>query len=182
MGAVILFAFLAAFFLQQRYRHSLNFLPVHVQLAGIPLTDIKVHYQSQFGSWGEIPVDPRYEGRWMQSPSINGVVQLAIAGPTSVNWGDLQAEVRCGESWYVSTMVPLAIAKADSEILTERGRGVDVKFVSPRHSYIRSADGAINWQGDFLLVGVPMIQAIGLIMILRAIKRVALPLHHESSI
>ncbi len=101
----------------------------------------------------------------MQSPSINGVVRLAITGPASVGWDELLAQVRCGESWNFSAPVPHSLGETDSKNSELVGSGVIVSFSSRPYSMVRTANGTINWQGDLRLGGVPLIQASCLIAI-----------------
>jgi hypothetical protein len=146
-----------------RYARSHNFDPIHVQLAGDEWRDCRVFYQSIYGSWGQLMVDERYPNRWIQSPSVNGVVQVLVECPGDRRITGESVEVRAGSSWGIARVVP-QLREANAEVLPAgvRDRWTCLEFSPPVTSLIPLAQGTINWQGDLWLLLVPVVQVLTL--------------------
>lgn len=146
-----------------RYARSHNFDPIHVQLSGDEWRDCRVFYQSIYGSWGQLVGDERYRNRWIQSPSVNGVVRVLVECPGERRISGESVEVRAGSSWVVGRVVPqLRETNPGSLPAGVKDCWTCLEFSPPVTSLIPLAQGTINWQGDLWLLLVPVVQVLTL--------------------
>ncbi len=146
-----------------RYSRSHNFDPIHVQLIGDEWQDCQIFYQSIYGSWGPLVVDERYGNRWIQSPTVNGVVRVLLACPGQLRIPTQAVEVRAGSNWSVGRAVPVSGEVVPEKLPEIAGRcWTCLEFSPPIGSWIPLARGTINWQGDVWLLLVPIVQVLTL--------------------
>jgi hypothetical protein len=146
-----------------RYAGSRNFELVHVQATGEEWQECRVFYQSIYGSWGQLIVDRRHQNRWMQFPSVNGVVRVLVDCPGAERIPAQAVEVRVGNSWGQGRAV-----RVRGEMLPDK-LPVDVRpcwtcfeFYPPIDSWLPRVQSTINWQGDLWLFAVPLVQVLTL--------------------
>lgn len=146
-----------------RYSRSYNFNPIHVQLNGDQWRDCRVFHQSIYGSWGQLVPDERYRCRWIQSPSVNGVVRVLVDCPGEQRITGESVEVRAGSSWCIARVAPqLRETQPESLPAGVGDRWTCLEFSAPVISLVPLAKGTINWQGDLWLLLVPVVQVLTL--------------------
>jgi hypothetical protein len=108
-------------------------------------------------------VDERYPNRWIQSPSVNGVVRVLVECPGEQRISGESVEVRSGSSWGIARVVR-QLRETNAEVLPAgvRDRWTCLEFSPPVTSLIPLAQGTINWQGDLWLLLVPVVQVLTL--------------------
>ncbi len=169
---LVLCVFIAAFL--HRQVNDLNYGEIHVRIApewrpeiAAVLVRLKDNRLST--------LRPREEDRDVYS-MLNGVTpvtSVVICGKSGFHPGGLTPEIRCGENWIgpgrtlpvVSPPQTLTVSQSASN-----EQRVWFEFAPEPYSKNRllSTVGALNWQGDFWMIGVPLLQTLLSVLLLWA--------------
>ena len=153
--------------LLNRYRSGFNYVPLHVSLGDdASAKEFRVFAQSPFGTFGEFDSDPRYPGRWRTGVSIGGVQRVFVWTQQTGGLESRSYTVWAGESSKSAKELICSAAKTDSTLPDVDGGAVTELKVEPlASSRLHWPSQTINWQGDAMLILVPLVQAILLVLL-----------------
>lgn len=156
--------FFAAF--QYRRTHELNYGQLHARLPA--------EWASQVaGVFVRLPdsslrsLQSREEDRSVYSMlnTVPPATSIVVCGKKGFQPGDVRPEIRCGENW-VAPCQSLAIPSSAGKLRTNQEQSpqelVWFEFVPEPYSSQRrlATNGVVNWQGDYWMIGVPLLQSL----------------------
>ena len=173
--AFVLLLFLIFFAaLQHRRTQELNYGELHARLPG--------EWTSQVvGVFVRLPdnslrsLQPREEDRSVYSMlnTVAPATSIVVCGKSGFQPGEVRPEIRCGENWvapYQSPAIPSSAGKLRTNQEQSQQELVWFEFVPEPYSSQRrlTTKGVVNWQGDYWMIGVPLLQSLILGLLLSA--------------
>ncbi len=172
---LLFLTFVAAF--QHRRTQELNYGQLHARLPA--------EWTSQVvGVFVRLPdnslrsLQPREEDRTVYSMlnTVTPAKSIVVCGKTGFQPGDVRPEIRCGENWvapYQRPAIPSPAGKLRTNQQQDQQGLVWFEFVpEPYSSQSRlTTDGVVNWQGDYWMIVVPLLQCLMLGLLLTGVCR-----------